>query len=83
MTLVIVIVSWNGRMDLERCLASLADAPPSKEKMLLLILMGDVEETDGNVMAASAAIERAAAVCEAIGDEGEAMRLRDVAVRMR
>jgi N-acetylglucosaminyl-diphospho-decaprenol L-rhamnosyltransferase len=29
MTVLIVIVSWNARMDLERCLASLVEAPPA------------------------------------------------------
>ena len=73
----------EARQVITRALTVLDDAVPSKEIMLLLILMGDVEETDGNVVAASAAIERAAGVCEAIGDEGEAMKLHDVASRMR
>ena len=37
MTLVIVIVSWNGRMDLERCLASLADSPPSIAHSIVVV----------------------------------------------
>ena len=73
----------EARQVITSAMTLLAEAPPSKEKMLLLILMGDVEETDGNIAAASAAIERAAGVCEAMGDESEAMKLRDVAVRMR
>jgi tetratricopeptide (TPR) repeat protein len=73
----------EARQVIDHALMLLADAPPSTETMLLLILRGDVEETDGDVAAASAAIERAAGVCEAIGEDGEAMKLRDVARRMR
>jgi tetratricopeptide (TPR) repeat protein len=73
----------EARDVIARAMTLLAEAPPSKETMLLLILLGDLEETDGNVVAASAAIERAAGVCEAMGDESEALKLRDVVRRMR
>jgi N-acetylglucosaminyl-diphospho-decaprenol L-rhamnosyltransferase len=37
MTLLIVIVSWNGRMDLERCLSSLAEAPPAVAHSIVVV----------------------------------------------
>jgi GT2 family glycosyltransferase len=36
-TLLVVIVSWNGRMDLERCLASLFDAPPAVPHSIVVV----------------------------------------------
>ena len=37
MTLLIAIVSWNGREDLQRCLQSLADAPPSTPHVVVVV----------------------------------------------
>jgi hypothetical protein len=51
--------------------------------MLLLLLLGDIEENDGNIVAGSAAVERAAAVGDAMGDADEAAQLRQLARRMR
>ena len=42
--LAIVIVSYNARADLERCLASLADAPPARPHEILVV---DNASTDG------------------------------------
>ena len=73
----------EARDVITRALEMLTGAAPLKETMLLLILLGDIEENDGNVVAASAAIERASGVSEAIGDRDEAQELRHLARRMR
>ena len=51
MTLLIVIVSWNGRMDLERCLASLADAPPALTHSIVVVDNGS-EDGSADMVAA-------------------------------
>jgi tetratricopeptide (TPR) repeat protein len=73
----------EARDVINRALAILVGAPPSKETMLLLLLLGDIEENDGNIVAGSAAVERAAAVSDAMGDPDEATQLRQLARRMR
>jgi N-acetylglucosaminyl-diphospho-decaprenol L-rhamnosyltransferase len=45
MTLLIVIVSWNGRMDLERCLGALADCPPAIPHSIVVV---DNASADGS-----------------------------------
>jgi tetratricopeptide (TPR) repeat protein len=72
----------EAREVINRALAILVAAPPSRETMLLLILLGDIEENEGNIAGASAAIERAAGVSEAMGDRDEAQELRHLARRM-
>jgi N-acetylglucosaminyl-diphospho-decaprenol L-rhamnosyltransferase len=49
MDLSIVIVSFNARADLERCLASLHDAPPSRSHEIVVV---DNASTDGSAEAA-------------------------------
>jgi tetratricopeptide (TPR) repeat protein len=73
----------EARDVINRALAINTGTPPARETMLLLILLGDIEENDGDIVAASAAIERAGDVCAAIGDRDEEMQLRQVARRMR
>jgi hypothetical protein len=49
MTLSIIIVSFNSRADLERCLASLHDAPPAASHEIILV---DNASSDGSADAA-------------------------------
>jgi GT2 family glycosyltransferase len=48
-TLSIIIVSYNARMDLERCLASLGDAPPTVPHEIIVV---DNASSDGSLEAA-------------------------------
>jgi tetratricopeptide (TPR) repeat protein len=73
----------EARDVINRALSIVDSANPSKETMLLLLLLGDIEESDGNIVAGSAAVERAAAVSDAIGNPDEAVQLRQLARRMR
>jgi hypothetical protein len=73
----------EARDVINRALTIVSGAPPAKETMLLLLLLGDIEENDGNIVAGSAAVERAAAVGDAMGDADEAAQLRQLARRMR
>ena len=51
MTLSIIIVSFNARADLERCLRSLADAPPRLDHEIIVV---DNGSSDGSVEVARA-----------------------------
>ena len=55
----------------------------NRATVMLLVLLGDIEENDGDIVAASAALERAAAVSQSIGNAAEAKELGDLARRMR
>jgi tetratricopeptide (TPR) repeat protein len=73
----------EAREVVSRGLNSLAGSPATKDQVLLLLLLGDLEENDGNIEAAVNAIEQAARACEAIGDRDEARNLRDLVRRMK
>lgn len=70
----------EAREVIERALPLAAGTKPS---VLLLLLLADVEETEGDIVAAAAAADRAADAAEALGDADEADTLRNLARRMR
>ena len=45
MTLLIVIVSWNARMDLERCLESLVESPPAIPHTIVVVDNASCDES--------------------------------------
>jgi tetratricopeptide (TPR) repeat protein len=73
----------EAREVINRALATLVGTPPTKEEVLLLVLLGDVEEREGDIVSACEALERGAAASEANGDREEASRLRELGRRMR
>jgi tetratricopeptide (TPR) repeat protein len=73
----------EARDVINRALATRADAPRTKDEVLLLILLGDIEENEGNIRAACEAVRRAAEASEAIGEYDEAKELLDLQRRMR
>lgn len=73
----------EAREVIQRATAALADAAPTKATVLLLILLGDIEENEGNIVAAAGAIAQAAHASEAIGESDEAKDLRELERRMR
>jgi tetratricopeptide (TPR) repeat protein len=73
----------EARDVIKRALPGLEGAPPGQATVMLLILLGELEENDGNIVAASAAIDKAAEACEAIGDRKQATELRGLARRMQ
>ena len=75
MDLSIIIVSYNARADLERCLAALTSAPPSVSHEIVVI---DNQSTDGSAQAAKA--QRGIRVIEADSNLGFA-RANNVGIR--
>ena len=73
----------EARDVINRAFADLGDAVPGKAAVMLLMLLADLDENDGNVVGAVATIERAAKVAEASGDGAHAAELRDLGRRMR
>jgi tetratricopeptide (TPR) repeat protein len=73
----------EARDVIKRALAGLQGAPVDKATIMLLILLGDTEEHDGNIVAAVAAVQRAVQACEAIGDREQATELRELVRRMQ
>ncbi len=73
----------EARDVVNRALTNLTGRPPVKEEVMLLILLGDIEENEGDIEAACEAIERAVKASDAIGDQERAKQLREVERRMR
>lgn len=72
----------EAREVISRALAIAAGPLRTKAEVLLLILLGDIEETE-DIIAACEALERAAGASEALGDHNEAKELRDIVRRMK
>jgi tetratricopeptide (TPR) repeat protein len=73
----------EAREVIERALATGAEKPPTKQAVVLLVLLGELCEREGDIVSASEAIGRAASASEALGDRDEAKELHQLARRMR
>lgn len=58
-------------------------ASHAPQEVVLLMLLADISEREGDIVSASDALDRAADASQAIGDPGGATELRELARRMR
>lgn len=73
----------QAREVIQRALSNGAHSPPSQDQVVMLTLLGEIEENEGDIVSACEAVQRAADVSELIGLEEDADRLRTLAQNMR
>lgn len=73
----------EARDAVNRALAARVGEPRARGDALLLMLLAEIEENDGDIEAACGAIRRAIETHEALGNHDDATQLRDLERRMR
>ena len=68
---------------IDRAVTDPGDGPRSRSEVMLLLLLADSCENDGDIAGARAAILRAADASEAIGEADNAQELRTLERRMK
>ena len=73
----------QAREVIEDALPPDADDPTDAAAVRLLVLLADLHENDGDVVTASAVLERAAGISDGLGDPAQARELRTLSQRIR